>query len=117
MKYHGSYHKVQCAPLKKEGGMMGEKYEVEGGVAMERLEMFKVEQGIPIPSKVGRVRRRVCPYPYNKMKLGDSFFVPCSGKELRERQVNVADWRRRYFKLMGIETHKVKGGLRVWRVK
>lgn len=93
------------------------QFPVESGVVMEQLPLFKVEQGIPIPEKGSRVRRMTCPYPFNKMKLGDSFFVPCSGKELRKRQVNVADWRRRYFKLMAIETHKVKGGVRVWRVK
>ena len=76
---------------------------------------IKIEKNIPIPPS-GRGRCRI--YPYHKMEIGDSFYIP---EKKRSAQQSISG----SFALF-IEKHKPdwkftcrrwKDGLRVWRVK
>ena len=70
--------------------------------------MFKIDKGIPVPTKSGRVPK----YPWREMEVGDSFFVPgmtaasaaagCLGAK------KATGWTFRY--------RTVDGGARIWRV-
>lgn len=69
--------------------------------------MFDIEQNIPIPTD-----KRRSPYPWQEMKVGDSFFVP--GKKM----ASVSSACTFQKKKTGREyvTRCVDGGVRVWRV-
>lgn len=69
---------------------------------------FKIESGIPIPSKSGDSR-----YPFREMKVGDSFFVP--GKKAANLAGCLGYYRTRY--KITLVTRTVDGGVRVWRTE
>lgn len=69
------------------------------------MNEFEIEKEIPIPT--ARNRRL---YPWTKMKVGDSFFVPNQpgiDKNLRSSA--------RYYGLK-VCIRNVEGGFRVWRI-
>ncbi len=76
---------------------------------------MKIERNIPIPT-----RKRKSKYEFEKMKVGDSFFVRCAKKAVASKRGNVYTAMRRYwdenpktlFKILAVD-----GGLRCWRVK
>lgn len=75
--------------------------------------MIDLESGLPVPppSNGGRPER----YPFTKMKVGESFFIPTDEKE-RTRSAVLGAARLR----LGagrVATRSVDGGLRVWRIK
>jgi hypothetical protein len=81
-----------------------------------RMEEYKIEKGIPVPERrfgVGKL------YPFDGMKVGDSFFIPCETKELQKSLIsNVhASKKHRGEKLahVKITCRKVEGGVRCWR--
>lgn len=93
-------------------------------------EEYLIECNIPIPEKinVGYSSK----YPFNKMKVGDSFFVPCintkTGSNKSELSVYhmvltaAAHYRRRTNRLDQHYTARVveeqgKRGARIWRDK
>ena len=70
--------------------------------------MFEIEKGVPIPM-MGRGRQV---YPWDRMEVGDSFFVPSMKRYRFSGRVRTAS--KRYgvtFKLAQEGT-----GVRVWRV-
>lgn len=82
---------------------------------------FKIEKGIPLAES--HYGRRLS-YPFNLMKVGDSFFVPLSGKLYPSDGRDTADRRVRNASLSYAKTHNikftvrsVKGGVRCWRIK
>jgi hypothetical protein len=84
--------------------------------------MLKIEKDIPLPPRQrGKGYVAEHNYPWDKMEVGDSFFVP--GDLVRQRnraEVSYYNWKRRWnieaedFK---IESRAVDNGIRVWRVK
>lgn len=80
---------------------------------------FKIEKSVPIPTgKADRDR-----YPFNEMKVGDSFFVPLSThKNVTVLQTNLMG-NARYFTQKNNPDWKFKSkmdgekGVRIWRVK
>lgn len=76
---------------------------------------MKVESGKPVPT--GREHRR---YPWDRMKVGQSFFVPCSADrrvyEQSRALVAGQQWCRRNDPTVRITTLKTARGVRVWKV-
>lgn len=84
--------------------------------------MFTIEKGIPCPAL--QPRGVTSKYPFDKMEVGDSFFVPVSPKEgeavehaLSRLRSNIEGNKRRVVKMTGhtITVRIVEGGVRVWR--
>lgn len=82
---------------------------------------FKIESGIPIKNTKGRPHT----YPFEKMKMGDSFFVEVQeGENPKYIQTKLSTLARRYsFRYSpeakyttSIEKNEEKVGVRVWRV-
>lgn len=69
---------------------------------------FKIERGIPIPTPRGRAL-----YPFEKLKVGDSFFVPNRTPHSMHGSVRYAQVKRGIKLLMRTEGN----GTRIWRVK
>ena len=74
--------------------------------------MFKIDKKIPLPS----LRKPTTHYPFAKMKVGDSFFVPVKKPvdASRARCAAIQYGKRNNIKFA---TRKVTGGIRIWRVK
>jgi len=76
--------------------------------------MFKVDKGIPIPKKTNDRGRQL--YPWSKLEIGDSFFVPQDFKEPHKvkksvAQRNLTDKPKRY------KAYNESDGVRVWRIE
>jgi hypothetical protein len=76
---------------------------------------FPVEHGIPIPPRWEFKRR----YPFRKLHVRDSFFVPCEPQELKDRWNSLASSVRWATIQTGFKfaVRQVDGGLRVWRIQ
>lgn len=78
---------------------------------------FVVEAGIPHKVE-GRGRKPVAEFPFDEMRIGDSFLIPC---DLSKKTIDL--WRRRVFEakkkfpLGKFQTAVVADGLRVWRTE
>jgi len=71
------------------------------------MELVDIERKrVPIPSSRYK-------YPWQRMKIGDSFFV--KGKTAQQFGGHIAHAGKHYH--MTFTTRTVNGGLRVWRVK
>lgn len=68
--------------------------------------MVTVDKGIPIPQP----RRK---YPWKKMKVGDSFFVP---NDCTANVAGGAGWAGLKYNMRFV-CRKMDGGVRVWRVE
>lgn len=84
--------------------------------------MFTIEKGIPCPAL--QPRGASSKYPFDKLEVGDSFFVPVSLKEgetaehaMSRLRSNIEGNKRRAVKLSGhyVAVRVVEGGVRVWR--
>ena len=78
----------------------------------DKMEEFKIEKNIPIP------QRRV--YPFKKMEIGDSFFIPLpEGRNVQYLQSNLT-WSAR-MKRIRVTTRRTEEngvfGVRVWRIE
>lgn len=71
---------------------------------------FKIERGIKMPVPQPK-------YPLRQMKVGDSFFMPCSAGRNCDRSARTCA-RQVSQSLDGfrVSIRKVKGGHRVWRI-
>jgi hypothetical protein len=67
---------------------------------------FPVEKGVPIP--LGRDK-----YPWERLDVGDSFFVP--GKTLRSLATQTSYAGKRFGRRFRIRL--VDGGVRIWRIE
>ena len=74
---------------------------------------YVIEKGIPTPELRALAVRRT-KYPFAKMKIGDSFFVP-NGK-VNTISVSVATFHKNN-KPKRFTCRTVEGGIRVWRIK
>lgn len=69
--------------------------------------MFEIEKGVAIP----RGRGRAGMYPFRKMEVGDSFFVP--GATAKHLSSCACQFSARHGWKFSVRT--VDGGARVWR--
>lgn len=84
--------------------------------------MFKVEKNVAIPPRTSGRPNGGSKYPFLKMSVGDSFFIPASDQAEASKIVNnVHGSASNVFGKGGITARRVeeKGqlGVRVWRVK
>lgn len=77
------------------------------------MSNYKVEKGIPIPSR--------SKYPFGEMEIGDSFLIQLNGDRVNNVQMKVNQAAKTYrsasrsdFK---IKTRKTDEGLRVFRIE
>lgn len=81
---------------------------------------IKIEKGIPIPNGY---RKSDCPYPFSKMVVGDSFFIPFGKAKPESTRTYIIEVSRKWKKKTGKNwkfTSSMlsdKGGVRIWRVK
>lgn len=76
---------------------------------------IEVDSNIPIPAR----RRRPSKYPFEKMDLGDSFFIESTeDRPNPERALgSVVHAANKRYGEMKFRIAKVDGGARVWRVE
>lgn len=78
-----------------------------------------IEKGVSIPNR-GRDASPI-KYPWGKMDMGDSFFIPLSGAKLTSIRVGISIDLKKYNsengKKISITTRVEKDGVRVWRIK
>ncbi len=73
--------------------------------------MFKIEKRIPIPKGLATSIKK---YPFEKLKVGDSFFVPLAdGKSPSGLFASISQAKKRLN--INLFSARVKGGRRVWR--
>lgn len=77
---------------------------------------IKIDKGIPIPGRRGSI------YPFDKMKVGDSFFIKLKPRQTkRQLQVMLAGKANYYAKCSKnkakFRTYRDDRGVRIWRVK
>lgn len=81
---------------------------------------FKVEQGIELPPKP-EPGRRAYKYPWDEMKVGDSFFVPAEegrARKMGQQIIGGGHTRARRQNQRRVFTFRqVEGGVRIWRVQ
>lgn len=78
---------------------------------------FPIEKGIPPPEDKPKTRNQ---YPFNEMKVGDSFFVPFREDEderVVRNKIGTAARGARWRTGMKFVSRAVEGGVRVWRVE
>jgi len=71
--------------------------------------MYKIEKNIPAPGPAPQSIRK---YPFDKMQIGDSFFVP--GGNQNSIATSATNQLNRYGRRY--TTRKMDGGVRVWRI-
>jgi hypothetical protein len=83
--------------------------------------MFKIQTNIPAPTGSTKGAKRK--YPFDKMSVGDSFFVAVDGTNtVIKIQGTLASCARAFYgaagflKTCGVQEDGVKG-VRVWRIK
>lgn len=81
---------------------------------------IKIEKNVPIPEKtVNKKRGRKNIFPFEDMKINDSFFVLSDNPEYRSITLSNAarNWAKRngYKRKFKVDTEK--NGCRIWRVK
>lgn len=77
---------------------------------------YKVDKGIPMERKKHVFAR----FPFDKMKIGDSFFVPKEDQNPEGVGASIYSAANSYNRFHGtkirVSTRKQEGGVRVWRI-
>lgn len=81
--------------------------------------MYKIESHIPIPDKLhsGGPKKK---YPFDKMKVGDSFIVECSKELSKKVSASLKNATRRLHGPQFITKYveeKEAFGVRIWRIQ
>ena len=83
------------------------------------MAKFKVEAGIPIPPRSAKLgARKDSKYPFARMEVGDSFFIPTTGPKdpaYKRLLSSVSQAKRRFG--INLQSRVVDGGVRVWRLE
>lgn len=83
---------------------------------MKDKEEIIVEYGIPMPGSRSGLRK----YPFELMKIGDSFFVPTL-KSFNSTQASLlrsaADFAKNHKPNARFVTRRTASGVRIWRVE
>lgn len=81
--------------------------------------MIQIEKGIPIPER--SYRNSISNLPFDKMEVGDSFFVPdkTDSTSLATMRVYCSRWAKQLgIKLrVSVQKKASPAGIRVWRVE
>ena len=78
--------------------------------------LFKIEKGIPIPEKRTRMGGSI--YPFDKMKVGDSFHLGDKARNYGEAHtVMIKAYLYGRYHNKKFSVRKVEDGYRVWRTK
>lgn len=79
------------------------------------MENFKIEKGIEMPNK------KENKYPFLKMEVGDSFFVPCEKIKVNKTSCSIHSLAKANCKRANLDyKFTVSGsenGVRIWRIK
>jgi hypothetical protein len=78
------------------------------------VSTFALEQGVPIPEACRRTRNR-CLFPFAKMEVGQSFFVPL--EQAWTLSTSASQFQRKHPGHRRFTTRMVEGGVRCWRVE
>jgi hypothetical protein len=83
------------------------------------MKPIKIEKNIQIPKSKGA--GAPLKYPFNKLNIGDSFFIPFNkdsklnlGNSLR---ISAILWAKRNNPKIRFTTRSSNGGIRIWRIK
>lgn len=84
------------------------------------MEEFKIDKDVPKPLK--RSKGKKANYPFDKMEVGDSFFVSIKeGDNISKVQALVASSAKYYVLRNRLDvkfsTRTMVGGVRIWRIK
>ncbi len=84
------------------------------------MPVLDVETGIPIPAEVKTSTAKTV-YPWEQMKIGDSFFVPGGGRKEHDT-IRKSTGSQHFFNRYFIIRENQKGskgavGIRVWRIR
>jgi hypothetical protein len=73
---------------------------------------FVIEKNIPVTSG-----KMLAKYPFNDLEIGDSFLIPSSDDDVRDRRRASAAVQRQthVIKRGKYVTRRVEGGIRIWR--
>jgi hypothetical protein len=78
---------------------------------------YKVESQVPMPRKV----MDRCRFPFDKMKIGDSFFIPKKDQDPTKARISIYaasnSFNKNHKTDYKMSSRIVEGGLRVWRIK
>lgn len=102
--------KGQIAARATQAGIDSQK---EAGTAAPKTE-FVIESDVAIPAIVGRGRVGGSTYPFDKLAVGQSFFVPKSAKALAS---TVSSANARYAEVVEGETRTNRKGIEVPKTK
>lgn len=75
------------------------------------MSAYRISKNVPVPER--------CPkFPWRKMEIGDSFFVPEKSAGIYGSRVSIsaANFKRRCAKPFNTTIRRVKGGYRAWRI-
>lgn len=78
---------------------------------------YPIDRGVPTPRTNHEVKKR---YPWDEMRVGDSFFVPVADGEdyaAVHRRVSASASTRRHRHGGRYTIRRVEGGLRCWRLE
>lgn len=78
------------------------------------MSLFIVEKNIKMPAAKVKRRKRSEKYPWSKMQVGDSFFVPNKTTSAMSAAATLAAKRNRPG--MKFSVRALTDGVRVWRV-
>lgn len=71
--------------------------------------MIEINKGLPVPPDTRGMKRK---YPFDKMEVGDSFFVPDKTSDCMSQCIAYAKKRLGF----SFTRRTVDGGVRVWRI-
>jgi hypothetical protein len=77
--------------------------------------MIEIEKGIPRPQDIRGWEK----YPWDRMEIDDSFFVPCKGRRFYKVANSVSHCKRNFEKRnpgRKFTYCRVPTGVRVWRI-
>ena len=74
---------------------------------------IKIEKNIPVTKKLGHGIQ----YPWDKMEVGDSFFLECSDNRRISILSNAISYYKSHIKGAKLTTRKEGKGYRFWRIK
>lgn len=75
--------------------------------------MFEIEKNLPLPERQRGTPGRNAKYPFAKLEVGDSFFIPGIKVQSASRNANYHSMRlgRKFV------CRTVDGGVRIWRIE
>lgn len=98
-------------------------YQIQKAAVIQKVKFldmpYKIESGIPIPSPLRGSNGYRGAFPIDKLKVGDSFLLPCVKKDMKSKQHRLhcafLGWAKKHKGFKGI-TRRVGKGIRAWRI-